>query len=120
MEEEADVEAERFKAEAEALFKPFRAALDVEAVTEADWGVGGLEFLGVGGREGFIFEFELKLATCLGVGGREVLGVVGFELDWDALSVIGVERAILCLVWIRSRKDIGSESAGRKELDGNE
>lgn len=51
------------------------------------------------------------------MGGREVLGVAGFELDGDALSVTGVERAILCLVSIRSRKEIGSESAGRKELD---
>lgn len=37
-----------------------------------------------------------------------VLGV--FELDGDALSVTGVERAILCLKSICSRKKTSSES----------
>lgn len=88
VEAEVDVEAEVSRAEAEAetgvAFEPFRAAFDVEA----DCGVGGLEFFGVDGRE----SFELK---CLGVGGRDVLGVGGFELDGDALTVTGVDRAIL-------------------------
>lgn len=45
------------------------------------------------------------------------MGVVSFEMDGDALSVTGVERAILCLVSIPSRREIGSGSAGGKELD---
>lgn len=86
VEAEVDVEAEVSRAEAEtgATFELFRATLDVEA----DCGVGGLEFFGVDGRE----SFELK---CLGVGGRDVLGVGGFELDGNALTVTGVERAIV-------------------------
>lgn len=35
-EAEVEVEAEGFKAEAETPFEPFRAAFDVDAVTEAD------------------------------------------------------------------------------------
>lgn len=69
--------------------------------------------MGVEGREGFVFELEFEFATCLGVGGREVLGVEGFELDGDALSVTGVERAIMCLESICSRKETGFESEDR-------
>lgn len=72
-----------------APFEPYNATSEVneEAEAGAECGVGCLEFLGVEGRDDFGFE-------CLGVGGREVLGVVGFEFDADGLRVTGVERAI--------------------------
>lgn len=92
---EAEVEVDAFKAEVEV--EAFKAVFEVDAE-----GVTGLEFLGVGGREDFVFEL------CPGVGGCELLGVGGFEVGRDELMalerVTGVERAIY---WVEGRAGRG-------------